>query len=116
MALVMMALTEELRDLPADMVRFPIAHMTEEQCFELVDREIGWHPPIYDIRDRKGKRVFTHNNCLLCKNMTLKQIKGVARYYPDYYAESIAMAQRIGNYWGRPSEYPADPCALCVFD
>ena len=70
----------------ADVVRFPIAHLTDDQCFEIVDREIGWHPPIYDIRDKAGKRVFTHNNCLPCKNMTRKQLASVATHFPAYAA------------------------------
>lgn len=96
--------------------RFPIAHLSEADCFKIVDQEIGWHPPIYDIRDERGNRVFKHNNCLPCKNMTLPQIRAVAKYYPKYWVKAEAMAQRINNYWGRKSEYPADPCAVCVFD
>lgn len=100
----------------ADLVRFPIAHLTEEQCFEIVDREIGWHPPIYDIRDEKGRRAFTHNNCLPCKNMTRKQLASVAEHYPDHYQRAMRMACRIGNYWGRKKDQPADPCSVCSFD
>jgi len=96
--------------------QFPIAHMSEADCFAIVDREIGWHPPIYDIRDGRGRRLFAHNNCLPCKNMTLGQIRHVAEHYPAYWRKAEAMAERIGNYWGRASEYPGDPCALCVFD
>jgi hypothetical protein len=96
-------------------VAFPIANLSEEDCFALVRREIGWYPPIYDIREN-GKRVFSHNNCLPCKNMTLKQLRAVAKYYPRYFERAMRMAERIGNYWGRPSEYAGDPCALCVFD
>jgi hypothetical protein len=97
-------------------VCFPIAAMSEEECFRIVDREIGWHPPIYDIKDENGKRLFTHNNCLPCKNMTLEQIRNVKRHFGRYYDRAIAMAERIDNYWGRPTEYPFDPCASCVFD
>lgn len=96
--------------------RFPIAHLTEADCFALVDREIGWHPAIYDIRDEQGRRVFTHNNCLPCKNMTLAQLRAVAQHYPKYWAKAEALAVRINSYWGRPSEYKGDPCAVCVFD
>lgn len=96
-------------------VVFPIAGMTEQECFEIVRREIGWYPPIYDIRDSSGKRVFTHNNCLPCKNMTLKQIRAVATHFPKHYDRAMRMAERINNYWGRPSEYAGDPCAFCAF-
>lgn len=95
---------------------FPIASMTEAECFEIVTREIGWYPPLYDIRDEAGKLIFKHNNCLPCKNMTLPQLRAVAKHYPKQWARATAMAERIGNYWGRGTEYKADPCALCVFD
>jgi hypothetical protein len=100
----------------ADRVRFPIAHLTEEWCFEVVDREIGRHPPIYDIRDERGRRVFTHNNCLPCKNMTKRQLEAVAEHYPGQYGRAMRMACRIGNYWGRKSDHPGDPCSVCSFD
>jgi hypothetical protein len=94
----------------------PIAHITEDQCFEIVDREIGWHPAIYDIRDEAtGKRLFTHNNCLPCKNMTKKQLEAVAKYFPKYYARAMTMATRIGSYWGRRNG-AANACDLCRFD
>lgn len=97
-------------------VAFPIFHLSEAECFGLVDREIGWHPPIYDLRDEKGRRIFRHNNCLPCKNMTLGQIRAVAEHYPERWRKAEAMAARIGNYWGRKSEYAGDPCSSCVFD
>jgi hypothetical protein len=97
-------------------VAFPIFHLSDADCFRLVNREIGWHPAIYDIRDENGKRAFTHNNCLPCKNMTLVQIRAVAKHFPKYWDKAEAMAKRINSYWGRSSEYPADPCASCVFD
>lgn len=96
--------------------RFPIAHMNEAECYEIVDREIGWHPSIYDIRNENGGRVFKHNNCLPCKNMTKSQLESVATHFPEYWERAAAMAERIGNYWGRPTDYPADPCARCLFD
>lgn len=96
--------------------RYPIAHMSEADCFSIVEREIGWHPAIYDITDARGRRVFTHNNCLPCKNMTLPQIRAVGEHFPEHYRRAVEMAERIGNYWGRPSEYAGDPCAVCAFD
>ena len=97
-------------------VMFPIASMTEEQCFEITTREIGWYPPIYDIRDAKGRRMFTHNNCLPCKNMTLRQLRAVSEHFPGHYKRAMAMARRINNYWGRDPEWTGDPCSACNFD
>jgi 3'-phosphoadenosine 5'-phosphosulfate sulfotransferase (PAPS reductase)/FAD synthetase len=100
----------------ADLIRFPIAHLTEDDCYRIVDREIGWHPPIYDIRDEKGRRVFTHNNCLPCKNMTRRQLEAVREHFPAYYERAMKMACRIGRTWGRKKDEAGDPCALCTFD
>lgn len=100
----------------ADLVRFPIAHLSEEWCFEIVDREIGWHPAIYDLRDDRWKRMFTHNNCLPCKNMNRRQLEAVREHFPRHYERAMRMAHRIGNYWGRKSDYTGDPCSVCSFD
>lgn len=100
----------------ADLIRFPIAHLTDEQCLALVDREIGFHPPIYDILDPKGKRLFTHNNCLPCKNMTKKQFASVATHFPKQAKRAQEMADRIGSYWGREGPGSGDSCSLCKFD
>jgi 3'-phosphoadenosine 5'-phosphosulfate sulfotransferase (PAPS reductase)/FAD synthetase len=100
----------------ADLIKYPIGHYTEEDCFSIVDREIGWHPPIYDLRDAKGKRLFTHNNCLPCKNMNSRQLQAVADHFPKYWNRAKAMADRINNYWGRDAEFAPDPCSLCTFD
>ena len=48
---------------------FPISNKQNEWCFEIVKKEIGWYPKIYDIKDSSGNRIFPHNNCLPCKNM-----------------------------------------------
>jgi len=109
----------------------PIAHLSDEDCFSLVDREIGWHPAIYDIKEWRGKkykRVFTHNNCLVCKNMSgyLKpdgEVKGqyadVKLYYPEYYEKSLATAQKIRSYWGRVKKDENNDdfgaCQICMF-
>lgn len=29
---------------------YPISHLTDEDCFSLVEKEIGWYPSIYDIK------------------------------------------------------------------
>ena len=96
--------------------RYPIAHLSESDCMHLVKREIGWYPAIYDIKDRRGNRVFTHNNCLYCKNMTDTQRENVQRYYPDYAERSEQVASEVGTYWGRASEYAGDACTVCAFD
>ena len=105
---------------------FPISEFTDEWCFEIVDKHIGWHPAIYDILDEKGKRVFKHNNCLPCKNMQLSQMKAVEKYYPDYMAKAVALSERLKAYWGRNADdyyttfgkqdYEAPQCEVCQFD
>jgi len=92
---------------------FPILGKDDEWCFEIVDRCIGWHPAIYDIKEN-GKRVFTHNNCLPCKNMTVKQLQFVAKYYPAYYARALEVEQNTGSYFGRSKCDTG--CAVCDFD
>lgn len=92
---------------------YPCLRMTDEDCFSLVKQVIGWYPPIYDISE-KGKRVFTHNNCLPCKNMTAKQLASVGRHYPDYALRAQDTAAQIpGAYWGRddvPDVFQCDAC------
>jgi hypothetical protein len=92
---------------------FPILGKDDAWCFEIVKRNIGWYPAIYDIKDAKGKRVFTHNNCLPCKNMTSKQLQAVAKYYPSYYARALEVEKNTGSYFGR-SKCDTE-CAVCSF-
>lgn len=80
---------------------YPIGGFTDEWCFEIVDRHIGWHPAIYDIKDASGKRVFKHNNCLPCKNMHSNEIEDVKEYYPELYQEAMNLSTRLKKYWGR---------------
>jgi len=92
---------------------FPILGKDDYWCFEIVKENIGWYPAIYDIHEN-GKRVFTHNNCLPCKNMTPKQLKSVEKYYPEYYQRALEVEQETGSYFGRSK---ADTgCAVCAFD
>ncbi len=93
---------------------FPIFGNNDEWCFEIVKRCIGWYPEIYDIKDEKGRRVFTHNNCLPCKNMTPKQLQNVATYYPAYYARAMEVQEITGSYFGRSKCDMG--CAVCNFD
>lgn len=108
---------------------FPISAFDNEWCFDIVKREIGWYPAIYDTRNSKGERVFKHNNCLPCKNMTHAQLKDVATYYPEYMQRAKATSEVIGRHWGRDAdEYyttfgrpdyevlNGQPCAVCAAD
>jgi hypothetical protein len=93
---------------------FPILGKDDDWCFEICDRNIGWHPAIYDIKDEKGKRVFTHNNCLPCKNMTPKQLAATKTHYPDKFARALEVEQNTGSYFGRSKCDTG--CAVCNFD
>lgn len=105
---------------------FPIKIFSDEWCFEIVDRLVGWHPAIYDIRDENGKRVFSHNNCLPCKNMWLKALKAVNVHYPRYMTKAIALSNRLKSYWGREADayytefgredFEPGQCENCAFD
>lgn len=101
---------------------YPIAHLTDAECLALVDREIGWHPAIYDLRREDGRPAFRHNNCLPCKNMHARDFALVGEHFPGYWRRATASAGRISEergspaYWGRAGEYAGDPCAVCAFD
>jgi 3'-phosphoadenosine 5'-phosphosulfate sulfotransferase (PAPS reductase)/FAD synthetase len=83
---------------------FPILHFTNEDCFDIVKEHIGWYPKIYDLRDEKGKRIFTHNNCLPCKNMQLDDYKDVKLYFHQYWQQAEDLAAELQKYWGRSKE------------
>lgn len=96
---------------------YPIAHLSDEDCFELVDGAIGWHPAIYDIRDDRGRRVFAHNNCLPCKNMDADDLEAVQKYYPDKWKPAAELSADLDAYWGRPKgleDFDGD-CHYCLF-
>jgi hypothetical protein len=105
---------------------FPIGLYDDEWCFEIVDKHIGWHPAIYDIRDETGKRIFTHNNCLPCKNFTVKQMKQLRTHYPANMVAAQQLSSELKSYWGRNSQdyytefgkedYEAQQCEVCAFD
>lgn len=80
---------------------YPIGEFTDEWCFEIVTKHIGWYPFIYTIKDENGERVFKHNNCLPCKNMYPKDLLAVKEYYPSYYDEAMQLSYRLKKYWGR---------------
>lgn len=109
--------------------QFLLRHFTDEWCLQVVDREIGWHPAIYDLRwndlgfmswmqtklptltgydlraveARLGTTapVFEHNNCLPCKNMHLWQMLCVEYFFPTEWAAARATQETIGAHWGR---------------
>jgi len=93
---------------------FPIIEKDNEWCFEIVLHKIGWYPLIYDIKNDKGKRVFTHNNCLPCKNMSAKQFESVKTFFPSYYSKAIELEARTGLYFGRAESDIG--CSRCTFD
>lgn len=96
---------------------YPIGGFTDEWCFEIVDKVIGWHPAIYDLlwseedyleglcekRDI-GKRIFKHNNCLPCKNGNEKDMKAIRKYYPQYHHAAMFLSSKLGKYWGRDGD------------
>jgi len=111
---------------------FPIRDFTDENCFELVKKEIGWYPKIYDLKwndigfinfvnanlyrfdeqiqkklfkkTGSDKPVFKHNNCLPCKNMQLDDILCVEYFYPDFYQSSMELSKKLKKHWGRDKD------------
>lgn len=93
--------------------KYPLLNITNEDCFYIVKSVIGWYPAIYDIKEN-GKRVFTHNNCLPCKNMSAKQFQMVGKYYPEYARRAEETAAQIPNgYWGRDDVPDVFKCDVC---
>lgn len=90
---------------------FPIIHLRESECFDLVKTEIGWYPAIYDIYEN-GKRVFLHNNCLPCKNwqgiLTSESASGqyaqALQYFPEYIEKAQHLCKELNRYWGSQSK------------
>lgn len=82
--------------------QYPIGEFTDEWCFEIVMKHIGFYPAIYDIRDKAGKRIFKHNNCLPCKNMTISQLVAVKDHYETFYHQrAIELSAELSRHWGR---------------
>lgn len=80
---------------------YPIGEFTDEWCFEIVKKHIGWYPAIYDIRDSQGNRVFKHNNCLPCKHMYPEDLQAVNIHFPPYMKEALKLSSELSSYWGR---------------
>jgi len=94
---------------------YPIIGLTDEECFEMVEKEIGWYPEIYRIKDVNGRKIFKHNNCLPCKNMTEKDLVSVGEYYPEKMVVALQLAKELKAYWGR-KDVPAELlCNHCEF-
>lgn len=89
------------RDLFALEKIYPIGEFTDEWCFEITKRNIGWYPAIYDIVNDKGKRAFKHNNCLPCKNMYPKDILLIKEHFHEYYFKAMELSAKLGKFWGR---------------
>lgn len=81
--------------------RYPIGEFTDEWCFEVVKKHIGWYPAIYDIVDKNGKRVFKHNNCLPCKNMYPDDLEAIKEHFPQYHIEAMQLSAELSKFWGR---------------
>lgn len=108
--------------------QFPILQQDNEWCFDVVKKEIGFYPAIYDIRNAKGKRVFTHNNCLPCKNMQIDDFEEVKEFFPDYWQKAMDLSTDLQKYWGRSENdfyttfgrpdlgLEKQPCEVCAAD
>lgn len=111
---------------------YPIGDFTDEWCFEIVEKHIGWFPDLYkhhwddpefmkfveenlhrfddlqqnQIRKKLGKhiRVFKHNNCLPCKNMYPWEILCIEYFYPSHYKKAMQLSSDLERYWGRSDD------------
>lgn len=83
---------------------YPIGAFTDEWCFVITMRHIGWYPAIYDIKDENGKRIFKHNNCLPCKNMDVEDMTHIKEHYPDYYLKAMNTADKLKSFFGRDED------------
>jgi hypothetical protein len=112
--------------------QYPIGAFTDEWCFEIVKRNIGWYPRLYgfkwndpgfmqwvkenahkwpeEVRESvlrrigKDKRVFNHNNCLPCKNMYPHELIAIEYFYPEYYKKAMELSAKLMLYWGRDKD------------
>jgi 3'-phosphoadenosine 5'-phosphosulfate sulfotransferase (PAPS reductase)/FAD synthetase len=107
---------------------FPIADKDNQWCFDIVKKEIGFYPSIYDIKNSKGDRVFTHNNCLPCKNWNKNNFANGNKYYPHKMTKAIELQNELQQHWGRNAddiysrwekqdwESNGQSCEYCAFD
>ena len=62
----------------------------------------GFYPPIYDLKDKSGNRIFANNNCLPCKNWNKKNFAAGNEYYPEKMKPAIELQNELQNkFWGR---------------
>ena len=92
---------------------YPIQDFDDDACIDVCMAKIGWIPAIYHIKNSKGKRIFSHNNCFPCKNMDPKDLRNVKKYLPRHYDRAMATANKLGLYWGRDKE--CGSCGVCEF-
>ncbi len=93
---------------------FPILEWSKQDCLDYVKKIIGWYPAIYDLKDEKGKDLFSHNNCLPCKNMHPRQLALVAKHFPEHTRKAKETASAIpGAYWGRENVPDVFKCDVC---
>lgn len=83
---------------------YPIGSFSDEWCFEMTDKYIGWHPAIYDMVDEKGNRIFKHNNCLPCIKMQPKDYEAVKKYFPEKHLAAMKLSAELGSFWGRDKD------------
>lgn len=83
---------------------YPIGEFSDDWCFQIVTKHIGWYPKIYDIKDKDGKRIFKHNNCLPCKNMRTEDLEAVKEYYPKYFENAMATSNKLKRHFGRNAD------------
>lgn len=94
---------------------FPIRVFNDDWCFQIVLKYIGWYPAIYHILDENGFRVFKHNNCLPCKNMTASDLSAVAKYFPEKWRKAEDLSIELGRHWGRSEVDFNEICDRCSF-
>lgn len=93
---------------------YPILEWSKRDCLDYVKKVLGWYPAIYDLKDEKGKDLFSHNNCLPCKNMHPKQLALVGKHFPSYAIEAQKTTEMVGGYWGRDANMPdIFKCDVC---
>lgn len=106
-------------------IQFPIANFSDDWCFAVVKKALGWYPAIYDIRDERGNRVFPHNNCLPCKNMDVEDLRNIKRHFPEYFEKAHELTEKLNRQWGRNADayytefgrpdYDKKVCETCAF-
>ncbi|MGB0861419.1 MAG: phosphoadenosine phosphosulfate reductase family protein [Saprospiraceae bacterium] len=68
-----------------------------------------------------SSRVFSHNNCLPCKNMQTWEYYLVKLYYPEHFNKAMETAEKLNAHWGRKADDLNEAgqtasCSYCAFD